>query len=437
MLLGCKTFRYGGIHITENKHYTEDLEIKNFHIPKRVIIPLAQHTGKPAKPVVKKGDIVSEGQLIGEKDGKISANIHSSIPGKVVDINYYTVLANPRVLSVEVQFEGELKTGPLPKRDWEYLSKEEILRIIEEAGIVGMGGAMFPTAVKYAPPENKKVDTLIINGAECEPYITADYRLMLEKPDEIIEGIKIAKKILGVDKVFIGVEDNKRKAIKKLKERIAKKDGMKVIKLKTKYPQGGEKQLIKAILNREVPSGGLPFDVGVVVSNVATIYAIREAVLFNRPLIERVVTITGKIVKNPGNYKIRIGTLISDILKEVGIEGEIGKVIIGGPMMGINVPTLDTPITKGTSCVLFLSKKEASKVKYSDFLPCIHCGRCVSVCPIRLNPALLSILGENERWADMKEFNLFDCIECGSCAFVCPAQRPIVQFIKLGKFKNV
>ena len=431
--LKIKTFRPGGIKPAEHKEITEEKKIINFHIPQKVVIPLNQHTGKPARPVVKKGDIVSEAQLIGEKDGKISANIHSSIPGKVIDIGNYPVLCDLKSPCVVIQLEGEFKTGTPPKDDWERLDKEELLKRIEDAGIVGMGGATFPTDVKYSPPPSKKIDTLIINGVECEPYLTADYRLMLEKTDEIIEGIKIARKILGIDRVFIGIEFNKKKAIKKFKTSIPSKENIFVVPLKVKYPQGAEKQLIKAILKREVPSGGLPFDVGVIVSNIGTIYAIRDAVLYKRPLIERVVTITGKIVKNPGNYKIRIGTLISDIIKEVGIREDIGKIIIGGPMMGINVATQDTPVTKGTSGILFLSKKEAHKVNYTNYQACIHCAKCVFSCPMLLNPSMLSILGEMEKWEEMNNYNVLDCIECGCCSFVCPSQRPIVQFIKIGK----
>lgn len=433
MFFSNRTFKKGGIKVKENKSLTENLPITNFHIPQKVIIPLTQHIGKPARPVVKKGDLVSEGQLIGEKDGRISANIHSSIPGKVIELGNYPYLTNLKAPSVVIQLEGEFKKGNSIRTDWLSLSEEEILKSIENAGIVGMGGATFPTDVKLAPPENKIIDTFIVNGAECEPYITADYRLMLEKTEEILEGIKIIKKIIKPKNIFIGIEDNKKSAIKKFKEAIAKKDGIKVVSLKTKYPQGGEKQLIKAILNREVPSGGLPFDVGVIVSNVGTVFAIYEAVVYNKPLIERVVTVTGKIVKNPGNYKIKIGTLIKDIIEEVGVKDEIGKIILGGPMMGINIAYDETPITKGTSCVLFLSKKEAEKFNYSDFNPCIHCGKCLSVCPIGLNPSLLSILGENSRWLEMRNYNVLDCIECGCCSFVCPSFRPIVQFIKIGK----
>ncbi len=432
--LNIRKFKSGGIRPDEHKHITENLLIENFHIPKKAVIPLSQHLGKPAKSLVKKGDTVIEGQIIGEKDGMISANVHSSIPGKVIDVGNYPVLNRLKVLSVVIQLEGEFKKGARPKDDWEHLEVSEILKRIEDAGIVGMGGATFPTNVKYSPPPDKNIDSLIINGVECEPYLTSDYRLMIEKSDEIIEGIKIVKKVLNVKNVYIGIELNKKKAIKKIKDRVAKNDNIKVVPLRVRYPQGAEKQLIKAVLNREVPSGGLPFDVGVIVSNVATIYAVRDAVLFQNPLIERVVTISGDIVEKPGNYKIKIGTLVSDIIQELGVdESKLGKIVFGGPMMGISVPSKDVPVTKGTSGILFLSREFTNKVDYTDYSACIHCGKCVLVCPMRLNPSMLSILAENKNWQDMKEFNILDCIECGSCSYVCPAQRPIVQMIKLGK----
>ncbi|MBN1898585.1 MAG: electron transport complex subunit RsxC [Spirochaetes bacterium] len=430
--LKIKTFRTGGVHPHEYKGLTEECSIINFPVPQKVIIPLSQHIGKTAKALVKKGDMVSEYQLIGQKDGKISANVHSSIPGKVVDVVMACIL-NYQVLSVVIQLEGEFKTGNLKKDEWEPLKKEEILKRIESAGIVGMGGAGFPTDFKLSPPPDKKIDTLLVNGVECEPYLTSDYRLMMEKTDEIVEGIKIVKKVLGVRTVFLGIELNKKKAIKKFKDRLTSESNIHVVPLKVKYPQGGEKQLIKAILKRQVPSGGLPFDVGVIVSNIATVYAVREAVLFQKPLTERVVTVAGTIVEKCGNYKIRVGTTVSEVIKEVGIHGPIGKVIMGGPMMGINVSTVEAPVMKGTSGILFFSEKEARSIDYSFYKPCIHCSKCLEACPVNLNPSMLSILGEMEKWEDMKGYHLQDCIECGCCSFVCPSRRPIVGWVKAGK----
>ncbi len=430
--LKVKTFKSGGVHPDDFKKYSKNVPIDNAPIPVKVVIPLSQHLGKPAKVLVKKGDVVTEGQLIGEKDGPISANIHSSVPGKVIDVKKLPVPTNNRVLSVVIKTEGEFNTAPTDETDWMSLSKEEILNRIKDAGIVGMGGATFPTDIKLNPPKDKIIDSLIINGVECEPFLTTDYRLMIEKTEEIIEGIKIIQKLLEVENVFIGIELNKKDAIKKLKK-VVKKDDIKIVPLKEKYPQGGEKQLIKAVLNREVPTGGLPFEIGVVVSNVATVYAVRDAVKYNKPLTDRVVTVTGPIVKKPGNYKVKIGTLVKDLLDEVGIDGEIEKLIIGGPMMGISVNTDEIPVTKGTSGILVMGKKEEKKIKYDNFSSCIKCSKCLMVCPIKLNPSMLSVLGEYDKWTEMSDWNLMDCIECGSCSYICPANRPIVQFIKMGK----
>ncbi|MDD5065599.1 MAG: electron transport complex subunit RsxC [bacterium] len=428
-----RTFLQGGIHPPENKSVTYEHSIENLPLPKKAIIPLSQHLGKPALPVVKKGDTVSEGQLIGKKDGNYSSHVHSSITGKVTDIGPYYTASNVKSNCIVIQLEGEIKRMNADKPDWSNLSREQILQRISEAGVVGMGGAAFPTDVKLNVPSDKKVDFFIVNGAECEPYLTCDYRLMMEKPEEIVEGIQIIKKLLNVKKVFFGVELNKRPALEHIAEHLREKDNIELIALKVKYPQGGEKQLIKAILNKEVPSGGLPFDVGAVVSNVATINAVRDAVLFQKPVIERVVTVTGRIVKNPGNYKIRIGTPLSDVIADTGLTEEPAKIILGGPMMGPSVVSLDTPVTKGTSGILFLSEKEEKRVRYNAYRSCIHCAKCLMVCPVSLNPCMLSLQGEFETYDQMTRYDIMDCIECGCCNYVCPSFRPIVQFIKLGK----
>lgn len=419
-----KTFKSGGVHPPQNKELTRNSAIINAHIPHKVIIPLLQHFGKVAKPVVKQADIVQEGQLIGSADGNVSANVHSSIPGKVVDIDYYPTVLSERTFSVVIEFSGQMRFSQSTKVMNNNIDKNTILEKIKNAGIVGLGGAMFPTTVKLKPAV--KIDNLIINGAECEPYLTSDYRLMLERTDEILQGIEIIKKVLDVKKCFIGIEINKKDAIKKFKN-----NSIEVVPLKTRYPQGGEKQLIYAILKKEVPSGGLPFDVGCIVLNVATVFAIKEAVVDDKPLIERVVTITGKIVKKPGNYKIRIGTLISDLVDDFGgFKKEPAKIIFGGPMMGIAVSSMDIPVIKGTSGIIFQAEDEIRDEKFYD---CIRCGKCVSACVMRLNPSHLSVLGEKERWQDMKENNVLDCIECGCCSYSCPSNRPIVQFIKQAK----
>ena len=431
--LNIKSFGRGGVHPKGNKHIAKDHAIDNFHIPQKVYISLSQHLGKPAKPVVNKGDIVTEGQLVGEMDGMFSANIHTGVPGKVVDVGNYLTINNFKVPTVVIQFEGELTKDNDKKEDWLKLLKENIIEKVTNAGIVGMGGAAFPAHIKLNVPPEKKINFLIINGTECEPYLTCDYRLMMEKSDELLEGIKILQKVLDVKKAYIGIELNKKDTIKKYKElTLNNKDGIEVVPLRVRYPQGGEKQLIKAVIKKEVPSGGLPFDVGALVSNVGTILAIREAVLFDKPLTERVVSVTGTIVKKPGNYKMKIGTPVSDIIEEVGLTEGPSKIIFGGPMMGMAVSSTDVGITKGTSGILFLSTKE-DKVKYNEFRDCVHCSKCVLACPSGLNPAILSILSENEKTDMLKENNILDCIECGCCNYVCPANRPIVQFVKLGK----
>jgi electron transport complex protein RnfC len=312
------------------------------------------------------------------------------------------------------------------------LLPDELKEKVKAAGIVGLGGAAFPTAVKLSPPKEKPTDTVIINGAECEPYLTADYRLMVEKPDEIIEGLKILMKTLTVKKGFVGIEDNKPEAIAKMKEAAKGEPSIEVCDLEVKYPQGAEKMLIKATSGRHVPPRGLPMDVGVVVQNVGTALAIYEAARYGKPLIERVVTVTGEGITAPSNLMVRVGTLISALIEECGgLKGETGKVIAGGPMMGFALSSLDIPVTKGTSGVLVIPGEAIEHAE--DFEPCIRCGRCVDICPMGLTPSMLSVLSEKGRYEEAKEYNLFDCFECGSCAFVCPSKRPIVQLVRLAK----
>jgi len=432
----AKTFFKGGIHIPSYK-LTAQVPIQRLKDPKRVVIPLSQHTGKPAKLIVNKNDLVTEGQMIGEQDGVISASVHSSINGRVKDIIEHPVPILPRVQSVVIEESPEVQkdSSSVSRKDWRTLNREEILSIIRNSGIVGMGGAAFPTVVKFSPPQNKKITDLIINGVECEPYLTSDHRIMLEYPHEIIEGVEIVSHLLGVKNIFIGIENNKKDAISLLSDKVKGKN-IAVCALKEKYPQGGEKQLIFALTGRIVPSGGLPMDVGCVVSNIGTVLAIKRAVVDGKPLIERVVTVTGSIVKRPGNYIVKVGTLLTDLLEQIGgLTEEPGKIIFGGPMTGVSVDQTDIPILKATSGVLFLSRKEALLADYREFFPCIRCGSCVLACPMSLNPSGLSVLGENERWDEMKSLDVLDCIECGCCSYVCPAKRPIVQFVKIAKSK--
>ncbi len=430
--MALATFK-GGTHPPEKKELSKDSPIEVLSEPEKVIIPLSQHTGAPCKPAVNVGDTVKKGQLIGTPEGFVSAAVHSSVSGKVTGIENVQLPTGrfSQAIVIENDKQNEwtnLKDNP----DYMNLSPEELKNKIKEAGIVGLGGAAFPTHVKLSPPKEKPIDIVILNGAECEPYLTADYRLMIEKTSEVVEGLKILMKILGVKRGIIGIEANKPDAIEKMKEAVRGIEGIEVWALKVKYPQGAEKMLIKATTGREVPPRGLPMDVGVVVQNIGTAFAIFEAVRYGKPLIERVVTVTGEGIKNPKNLMVKIGTPVSHLIEFCGgFKNGIGKLVAGGPMMGFALSGLDVPVTKGTSGILVMSDSEV--IHTEDFKPCIRCGRCVDACPMGLMPSMLSVLGEKGFYEEMKEYNLFDCFECGTCAFVCPSKRPIVQFIRLGK----
>ncbi len=425
----------GGIHPRENKQITEELPFTNFSIPHSCSIPLQQHIGAPAKPVVEQGEYVKEGQLIGEADGLVSANVHSSIPGKVQDIAEVPTIYGAQK-SVIIEAEGEFtSTSDRGHRgDWKTLSRDDMLQGIQDAGIVGLGGAAFPTAVKLSPPPDKKIETLVVNGAECEPYLTVDDMLMQTCPVEIIEGIEMTMKILGVETAVIGIEDNKKHAVSSLRQAL-KNSGMEgavsVKSLPTKYPQGAEKQLIYSLTRKKVPSGGLPMDVGIVVQNVGTIFALREAVLFEKPLFERYITVSGSLINKPGNYKVRIGTTIRDIIEECGgLKGDPAKIIIGGPMCGISVFSLEVPVVKGTSGILFFSEEE---INVEDYSPCIRCGKCVTACPVGMLPSDIGNAVEMDRLDLVEDLNPYDCIMCGTCSYICPANRPLSHFIKLAQ----
>jgi electron transport complex protein RnfC len=431
-MINAVTFERG-IHPEYQKELTSGKSIRSLQMPSRVVIPLSQHIGAPAKPEVKIGDEVKRGQTIGSPAGFVSSPVHSSISGKVIAIADFPHPSGKMVPSIVIENDGKdegisFKENP----DYLNLTSDEIKTIIREAGIVGLGGAAFPTSVKLSPPKEKPIDTVILNGAECEPYLTADHRLMIEHSREIVEGLKIIMKVLGVKEGYIGIEENKPDAIEALTSIVSNESNIEIYPLKVKYPQGAEKMLIKAIKGREVPSMGLPMDVGVVVQNVGTAMAIYEAVRYGKPLIERVVTVTGNGIKEPGNVRVRVGTLISELAEQCGglADGTV-KVIVGGPMMGFAQWTLDVPVVKGTSGILVLTKDEY--VPSEEYFSCIRCGRCIDACPMGLNPSMLSILSEKGRFSETKEYNIFDCFECGSCAFVCPSNRPMVQFMRLAK----
>jgi len=430
-----KSFR-GGIHPNDNKRYTAGMPIEIALLPKKAIISVRQHIGAPCSPIVEKGDLVKKGQVIANSEAFVSSPVHASISGVVIDVAEYPHVVFGKCLSIVIENDGldQWIEGIPLARDWEKLNENEIKDIIKDAGIVGMGGATFPTHVKLSPPKEKKIDTLIINAAECEPFLTADHRMMLEYSEKILIGVKIVMKVLGVKKAYVGIEDNKPDAVCVMQKAFAGTT-VEVVAIPTKYPQGAEKMLIKVLADREVPSGSLPMDVGVVVQNIGTVIAIYDAVLNGIPLIQRVTTISGSAVKEPKNLLLRIGTTFEEAIENCGgfIEPP-AKIIMGGPMMGFAQSNLKVSIIKGVSGILGLNKKDINNGTQS---PCIRCGKCVSVCPCGLNPSMLSILGEKDMYEEAKlEQNLFDCAECGSCVYVCPAKRNIVQYIRYCKMKN-
>ena len=432
--MGLKTFP-GGIHPHDSKSFSKDKAIEQMLLPQKIVIPFSQHIGAPSKPVVKVGDEVLAGQMIAEAGGFVSIPMHTSISGKVTKIGKYYHPTGAMLPGIEITSDGEDKWIDLiDDKNFIELDADEMKDRISQAGVCGMGGAGFPTHVKLSPPADSPIDTVILNGVECEPYLTADYRIMLEQADNIISGLKIFMKITKAKKGIIGIEENKPDAIKHMRKLLKNEKDISVIGLKLKYPQGAEKQLIYAATKRSVPNkGGLPMAVGVVVQNVGTAIAVYEAVRFKKPLIDRVITVSGKIVKNPKNLKARIGTFYSDLLEFCGGTSErIGKVISGGPMMGFAISSLETPMTKGSSGLLLLNKQEAQKDEEST---CLRCARCVDICPMNLIPCMIA---NNVRYADYdmaEKYGVMDCIKCGSCAYVCPSHIKLIQWIDIGKIK--
>ncbi len=433
-----RSFRLGGIHPPENK-LSAKAPIETLPLPKEVIIPIGQHIGAPAQPVVQKGDLVKVGTIIAKTGGFVSANIHSSVTGKVTKLDSFFDAGGYKrpaiVISVspeeELWEEGIDRTSDLVKECT--LSKQEILDRISSAGIVGLGGATFPTHVKLAPPPGSKAEVLIINAVECEPYLTSDHALMMTKGDEILVGVSILMRALEVSRAVIGIENNKKDAILRLSQLAMDYPGIEVMPLKVQYPQGGEKQLIDAVLRKQVKSGALPISAGAVVQNVGTVFAVYEAVQKNKPLIERITTVTGKHLEKPSNYLARIGTPIGHLITASGgLPEDTGKIIGGGPMMGKALLSPEIPVTKGTSGVLLLPREESVRQPMRN---CIRCAKCVNVCPMGLNPAFLMRDVQYSDWEATEKGFIVDCIECGSCSYTCPASRPLLDYIRTGKQK--
>ncbi len=433
-----KTFHIGGVHPHDNKQFSAHQPITECPLPKQAIIPLVQHIGAPTQAVVEVGAKVKVGELLAKAGGFVSANICSPVSGKVTKIGDWTDAWGTPGQAIFIDVEGddwlpEIDRTPDLARQCT-LDAKAIIDKIAAAGIVGLGGACFPTHVKLLPPPGKKADVLIVNGVECEPYLTCDHQLMLEHGEEIIIGIQILMKALGVERAIIGIENNKKDAIAHMQDLAQSKLGIEVLPLKLKYPQGGEKQLIDACIGRQVPSGALPIEVGAVVDNVATIFAVYEAVQKNKPLISRVMTVTGKNVEKPGNYLVRFGTPIEQVIALAGgIPEDTGKIIGGGPMMGRAMDHIeDMPANKRLSGLLFLPEAESIRPEAEN---CIRCGKCVQACPMGLEPYLLQRLSELEMWDDVEKHSVMDCIDCGCCVFTCPAHRPLLDDIRKGKAK--
>jgi Na+-translocating ferredoxin:NAD+ oxidoreductase subunit C len=429
-----KTFPIGGTHPPDKK-LSSSVSIEILPVPELAIVPLSQHLGAPAIPVVGKGESIKTGQIIAKADGYISTNIHSPVSGKVNRIDFAMDSSGYRKKCIFIDTEGDefnetIIRDTSIKREIS-LSREEIIEKCLESGVVGMGGAAFPTHVKLKIPEGKRCDLLIINGVECEPYLTSDHRLMLEKGEEILVGTSILMKALGVEKAIIGIENNKPDAIAYIGDLCSGFRGISVESLQVKYPQGGEKQLVKAITGKDIPSGGLPIEVHVVVQNVATALAVYEAIQKNKPLFERVVTVTGESLKNPSNYLVRTGTPVSYLIEAAGgLPGDTGKIINGGPMMGKALNSIDVPVVKGMAGIVILRETESERRETG---PCIRCGKCIEACFFNLEPYLLMTLSEKSMFERAEKERITDCCECGSCAYACPSSRPLLDYIRLGK----
>ncbi len=427
-----------GIHPPENKQYTENKPIERFAFPPELYLLLSQHAGKPSVPIVKPGQEVVRGEPIARADGFVSVPLHAPATGVIKRIDLVPTAKGPRKPAIILKvYPGEtqqvLYGAP---RDVDRMTPQEIIEAVQEAGLVGLGGAAFPTHVKLSPPPGDQVDTILINGCECEPYLTTDHRIMIEQADDLVRGTQILMRVMGAERAVIGTEDNKMEAARALRKALPDDGRITVKVVKTKYPQGAEKMLAKALVNREIPSGKYPSSVGLGVYNVATTAQIGELLPWRRGVIERVVTVTGPGVGKPGNYLVPIGTPIGFILERLGYHGSARYLITGGPMMGDTVSSLDVPITKGCGGFLVMRPEDLAVHQMEDAYPCISCGKCVEACPMHLNPCHLGKLAAKRRYLDMDAYHLFDCFECGCCAYVCPAGIPLVQYFRVSKVMN-
>ena len=436
--MNTKTFRIGGVHPEENK-LTHEVPTQVAPLPQQAVFPLSQHIGAPAKPIVQKGDKVKVGTMIAEAGGFVSANIFSSVSGTVFKVDTAVDATGYRKPCIIINVEGDEWEESIDRSDkierlehHPELTSEQIIEKVKYAGIVGMGGACFPTHVKLCPPPTEHAECVIINGVECEPYITSDYRLMMEKPDEVVEGVKLIMKAVGVNKAYIGIEENKPRAIDLMIQKLMTNLDIEVVPLAKKYPQGGEKQLIDAVIRRQVPAPpAIPINVGAIVQNVATAVAIYEAVMKNKPLFERYTTVTGKKLAKPGNFLVRMGTSFGQLIDLCGgLPDGDNKILAGGPMMGKAVNDLATPVGKGQNSITVLTDYDAHR---KEPQPCIRCAKCVSACPMGLEPYLLAKGSALKMWERMETEMITSCIECGSCQFTCPAHRPLLDNIRMGK----
>ncbi|MHC4923894.1 MAG: electron transport complex subunit RsxC [Planctomycetota bacterium] len=425
-------FRHG-VHPPELKELTAGVAIRRLPFPGRIVLPLRQHAGKPAKAIVSVGDRVERGDLVAEADGWVSSPVHASAAGTVEELSLQPHPSGTTEPAIVIAVEPRSAQMPRPRvvPEWEDLEPAELVEAVRHAGVVGLGGAAFPTHVKLSPPEHAKVEVIVLNGCECEPYLTTDHRTMVEYPDRVLLGLRIMMRCLGVERAMVGIERNKPDAIEAIRARLPDDLDVEVLPLTVKYPQGAEKMLIRAVLGREVPEGRLPLDVGVVVQNVASVATIAEVFDTGLPLIERIVTVTGRGIARPGNLIVPVGTPLRDLIDACGgITDEAREVVLGGPMMGASVADLDAPVTKGTTGVVVLTEDECRR---RETHPCIKCGHCLDACPVFLDPQLLGRLARAKRWTEMEENHLGVCMLCGCCSYVCPSNIPLSQLFAVGK----